>query len=74
MNSKTLHLVTWILIIVGALNWGVVGLGNLMGESWNVVSMLLGAWPTLEQLVYALVGVSAVYEVLTHKKNCRACS
>lgn len=73
MHNKSLHMVSWILIIVGALNWGLVGLGGLMGSSWNLVNMLLGSWPMVEALVYLLVGLSAVYEVATHKKNCRLC-
>ena len=66
-------MVAWILVIVGAVNWGLVGLGGFMGSDWNLVSMLLGSWPAVEWLVYVLVGLSAVYEVATHKKNCRMC-
>ena len=71
--KKWLHWITWVLIIVGALNWGLVGLGGFMGASWNLVAMLLGSWPTLEWLVYVLVGLSAVYELVVHKKNCNVC-
>ena len=70
---KNLHFVSWILIIVGALNWGLVGLGGFLGGDWNVVGMLLGSWPQVEWLVYVLVGASAVYEIVKHKGNCRAC-
>jgi len=73
MNGKTLHMASWILIIVGALNWGLVGLGGFMGGNWNLVNLILGSWPVLELLVYVLVGASAVYEVVTHKKNCKMC-
>lgn len=52
-----------ILVIVGGVNWGLVGLGMLMGSNWNVVNMLLGSWATLEAIVYVLVGLSAVYMV-----------
>ena len=70
---KNLHMVAWILMIVGGLNWGLVGLGGFTGADWNVVNMLLGSWPQVEWLVYVLVGVSAVYELVTHKGNCRNC-
>ena len=70
---KMLHSVSWILIIVGALNWGLVGLGGFMMANWNVVNMLLGAWPQVEWLVYVLVGLSAVYELVVHKNNCKLC-
>lgn len=68
MDKKTLHMVAFALVIVGALNWGLVGLFNL-----NVVDALLGSYPTLETLVYALVGLSAVYEIATHQGRCTDC-
>ena len=68
------HMVTCILVWVGALNWGLVGLGGLMGGDWNLVHMLLGSMPTLEYIVYVLVGLSAVYEVVMHKSSCKMCS
>jgi uncharacterized membrane protein YuzA (DUF378 family) len=73
MNGKGMHMAARILLVVGGVNWGLVGLGGFMGGNWNVVQMLLGAWPAVEWLVYVLVGASAVYEVVTHKKNYKAC-
>ncbi len=70
---KNLHMVAWILVIVGGLNWLLVGLGGFMGSDWNLVNMILGSWPQVEWLVYILVGLSAVYEIVTHKKSCREC-
>lgn len=52
------------LLIVGALNWGLVGLGMLLGgEGWNVVNMIFGGWPMLEGLVYVLVGAAGVWKL-----------
>ena len=71
---KVLHYVAFILVIVGGLNWGLVGLAGFMGGAdWNVVRMLLGGWPSVESLVYVLVGLSAVQLVITHKQDCRHC-
>lgn len=56
--------VTRVLVIIGGVNWGLVGLGMLMGSDWNVVSMILGSIPTLEAIVYVLVGLSAVKMVM----------
>ena len=67
-------MVAWVLLVVGGLNWLLVGLGGFMGAELNVVSMLLGSWPQVESLVYVLVGLSAVYEVVNHKGICRNCS
>lgn len=51
-----------VLVIIGGVNWGLVGLGMLLGSlgGWNVVNMILGFSPVLEGVVYVLVGVSAV--------------
>lgn len=52
-----------ILLIVGGLNWGLVGLLN-----WNLVTALLGKWPMAVTTVYVLVGLAALvklYKVCT---------
>ena len=64
---KSLHMIAFVLLIIGGLNWGLTALG------WNVVNMLLGSWPLVEQIVYVLVGLSAILEVVTHKSNCTMC-
>ncbi|TXH60679.1 MAG: DUF378 domain-containing protein [Bacteroidia bacterium] len=58
---KWVELVATLLVVVGALNWGLVGLGGFMGQDWNVVNMLLGSWPQVEWVVYVLVGVSGLW-------------
>ncbi|HXK38595.1 MAG TPA: DUF378 domain-containing protein [Candidatus Paceibacterota bacterium] len=62
-----LHGIAFILLVVGGINWGLDALG------FNVVNLLLGSWPVVEKIVYLLVGLSAVYIVATHKKNCKEC-
>jgi uncharacterized membrane protein YuzA (DUF378 family) len=71
---KALHMIAFILVIIGGVNWGLVGLGNWMGSNWNVVNLLLGSWPMVEAIVYILVGLSAILLVFTHKKDCKTCS
>ena len=61
---KQLPMLATILVIIGAVNWGLVGLAGLVGGSanWNVVNLLLGsAAPALENLVYVLVGIAGVW-------------
>jgi len=65
---KALHMVAFILLVVGGLNWGLSAFG------WNVVNMVVGTWPMLENLIYVLVGLSAVYELVAHKKSCKECA
>ena len=62
-----LHIAAFALAMVGALNWGLVGLLDI-----NLVSQVLGE-TGLEQIVYILVGVSAVYLLATHQNDCKAC-
>ena len=64
---KALHIVSFILVIVGALNW------LLFAFNWNLVELIFGAG-TIAKIVYILVGLAAVYLVVTHKKTCRACA
>ena len=70
---KSLHGVTFILVIIGGLNWGLVALGSYLGGNWNVVNLILGSWSGVENLVYLLVGISAVILLVSHKKDCRMC-
>lgn len=65
---KAVHMVAFLLVIVGALNWGLVGL-----VGFNLVETLLGSMPMVMNLVYILVGVSAVYILVTHKNDCKIC-
>ena len=65
---KAVHIITFILLVVGGLNWGLVGLND-----YNLVESLLGSWPGLLQVVYILVGLAAVVEIVTHKKTCKMC-
>ena len=64
------HQAAFALVIVGALNWGLVGLLDR-----NLVTMLLGNWPLAVRLVYILVGVSAVAMLMAGKccAKCDAC-
>lgn len=66
--SKVSH----ILLLIGGINWGLIGLGMLLGSmsSWNVVGMVFG--PMLESLIYVLVGVAAVVTIFGCK--CKKCN
>jgi uncharacterized membrane protein YuzA (DUF378 family) len=55
-----LFVVGKVLLLIGGLNWGLVGVGMLFGSNWNIVNLLLDSWPVLEAIVYVLVGLSAL--------------
>ncbi len=71
---KILHIIAFLLLVVGGLNWGLIGLGGFMGGDWNVVHMILGMWPAVEWIVYVLVGLSAAWLLFMHKQGCKMCS
>jgi uncharacterized protein len=58
MSMNTVDWVAWVLVVIGAVNWGLVGLAQI-----NLVDALFGAWPMLVQVVYVLVGLSGLYFV-----------
>lgn len=61
-----------ILLIIGGLNWGLVGVGSFFGGNWNVVDLLLGSWPAVEAVVYVIVGLSAIVSIFGC--SCKTCS
>ena len=65
---KYLHYVTFGLLVVGGLNW------LLVAFNYNLVDMIFFFFSTLSMVVYVLVGVSAIFEAVTHKSNCNNCN
>jgi hypothetical protein len=56
----------WLFVIIGALNWGLIGVSNL-----NVVQIIFG-WVgvgMITQIVYILVGLSGLYILFMGKKK-----
>jgi uncharacterized protein len=59
MKMNAADYVAWLLIVVGGLNWGLVG-----AFQYNLVDKIFGVDSTLSRVVYVLVGLAAVYSVL----------
>lgn len=57
---KAFDIIAATLLVVGGLNWGLVGLFD-----FNLVAGLFGATSPLSRLVYVLVGTAAVYQAAT---------
>jgi uncharacterized protein len=66
---KALHMIAWILLIIGGLNWLVFGLFQ-----WDIGMLFGGMMSMVSRIIYVLVGLSALYELFTHKANCKMCS
>lgn len=63
MKLNSVDWVALVLVIVGGLNWGLVG-----AFDFNLVDALFGTMSALSRIVYVLVGLSAVYLVYTATK------
>ncbi len=56
---KTTDVIAAVLVVVGALNWGLVGLFK-----FDLVAALLGSGTMLSAIVYTLVGIAGVYQAI----------
>ena len=64
---KYAHMAAFILMAAGGVSWGIYGLFGI-----DVVYSVLG--DGLARIAYILVGIAAVYEIVTHKGRCKECS
>lgn len=63
-NQSELKILSNLLVIIGALNWGLVGILN-----FDLVAALFGKKSILSRLVYTLVGLSGVYLIMIYKEK-----
>lgn len=64
MKASALDWIAIILLIIGGLNWGLVGLFD-----FDLVAAILGDMSMLSRIVYVLVGLSAIYIAVTAPKK-----
>jgi uncharacterized membrane protein YuzA (DUF378 family) len=57
---KILDIIAAVLLVVGGLNWGLVG-----AFDFNLVAALFGAGSALANIVYVLVGLAAIYQAIS---------
>lgn len=62
-------MVAFILVVVGALNWLLVGLFG-----WDIGNWFGGQSGMFSRIVYVLVGLSGLVLLFTHSKDCKACT
>ena len=55
---------TRILLIIGGLNLGLTGLGTLISKDLNIINMLLGGNPTVEAVLYLIIGIAALKSLI----------
>ena len=55
---KVLDIIALILVIIGAINWGLIGLFN-----FNLVDIIFGAMSIVSRIIYTLVGFAGLYSI-----------
>ena len=63
-----MHKVTFTLLLIGGLNWLLLGLFN-----WEIGAIFGGMEAAVSKIIYVLIGLSAIYEIVVHKRNCKHC-
>ena len=53
---KVVNIIALVLIIIGAINWGLIGAFN-----FNLVDMLFGVNTVLSRIIYGLVGIAGLW-------------
>ena len=64
MKLSALDWLAMILVVIGGLNWGLVGLLNI-----DLVAAIFGAMSAISRIVYIVVGVSAIYVLISAFKK-----
>ena len=55
---KVIDIIALILVIVGAINWGLIGLFN-----FNLVTMIFGNMSAISRIIYTLVGIAGLWSI-----------
>ena len=60
-----LNTIAKILVIIGAINWGLVGINSFSAVSydWDLIALITGSVPWLAAIIYLLVAISGIYGI-----------
>ena len=64
MEKNSIDWIALVLVIVGGLNWGLVGLAK-----FDLVATIFGEMSMISRVVYGLVGISAAYMIYSVSKK-----
>ena len=68
---RKLDLLAATLVLVGGLNWGLVGLAKFDLVAWICGGMAFGETNAVSRVVYSLVGLAAVYGIASLAASAR---
>lgn len=63
-----MHFITFLLLIIGGLNWLLMGI-----FSWDIGNLFGGMDAVISRVIYIVIGLAAIYELVSHKKSCKMC-
>jgi len=66
---KSMHKITFTLLLIGGLNWLVLGISG-----WDIGQLFGGQEAIVSRIIYVLVGLAAIAEIIGHKQNCKSCA
>lgn len=66
---KALHKISFVVLVIGGLNWLLVGL-----IGWDIGQMFGGQGMLVSRIIYIVVGIAAIIEMFGHKDNCKQCT
>lgn len=55
---KIIDKIALVLVIIGAVNWGLIGIFN-----FNLVELIFGNMTAIARIIYALVGISGLWAI-----------
>lgn len=58
---KALDAIALILVVIGGLNWGLIGLFD-----YNLVDSIFGVGSAASRIIYVIVGVAAIYALISY--------
>ena len=67
-KKNPLHMIAFLLLIIGGLNWLLVGLFK-----WDIGEIFGGMDNIVSRIIYILVGLAALVEIFGHKNLCKNC-
>lgn len=68
MTMKSVHVAAFTLLVIGGLNWLLYA---VLG--WDISRYLGGMDSAAARVIYILIGLAAIYELATHRRNCALC-
>lgn len=71
ISPKTLKEIAFAFVLVGAINWGLIGISGFLNpfRNLNLVNLVFGNYPNIEFVVYILVGICGLYLLLSEGRE-----